>query len=102
MLGCFDRVVLIGTLREIAHPKAMDSFLYQEGFRAIEIGKFAEPLGQRIRDNVVNLAWGAGVEIKYLSRSKGVPLSLPSTCPPEGFSPRAHLWLVEPRGQGAL
>ena len=72
VLGCFDRLVVTGTLTEIAHPKAMDSFLYREGFRAIEIGKFAEPLRQRIRDNVVTLARRAGVEIEYLTRSKGV------------------------------
>src|ERR1043165_3711413 len=72
VLGCFDRLVVTGTLREIAHPEAMDSFLHRAGFRAFDIGQFAEPLRERIRDNAVNLAREAGVEIEYLSRSKGV------------------------------
>jgi hypothetical protein len=72
VLGCFDRLVVTGTLTEIAHPDAMDALLFREGFRAFDIGKFAEPLRQRIRDNVVKLAADAGVEIEYLSRSKGV------------------------------
>ena len=29
---------------EIAHPKAMDALLHREGFRAFEIGAFADPL----------------------------------------------------------
>lgn len=72
VLGCFDRLVVTGTLTEIAHPEAMDAFLFREGFRAFDIGVFAEPLRQRIRDNAVKLAQEAGVEIEYLSRSKGV------------------------------
>src|SRR5215210_8392654 len=72
VLGCFDRLVVTGTLTEIAHPDAMDSRLFREGFRAFDIGQFAEPLRQRIRENAVTLAREAGIEIEYLSRSKGV------------------------------
>jgi hypothetical protein len=72
VVGCFDRLVVTGTLTEIAHPEAMDAFLYREGFRAFDIGLFAEPLRQRIRDNAVELAREAGIEIEYLARSKGL------------------------------
>jgi hypothetical protein len=72
VLGCFDRLVVTGTLTEIAHPEAMDMFLHHQGFRAFDIGLFADPLRQRIRDNAVELARKAGIEIEYLSRSKGV------------------------------
>ena len=72
VLGCFDRLVVTGTLSEIAHPEAMDAFLFREGFRVFDIGLFAEPLRQRIRDNAVKLAREAEIEIEYLSRSKGV------------------------------
>jgi hypothetical protein len=40
VLGCFDRLVVTGTLTEIAHPDAMDARLFREGFRAVNIGKF--------------------------------------------------------------
>jgi hypothetical protein len=33
----------------------MDALLHREGFRAFDIGLFAEPLRQRIRDNAVAL-----------------------------------------------
>jgi len=72
VLGCFDRLVVTGTLTEIAHPEAMDAFLHREGFRAFDIGLFADPLRQSIRDNAVAVAQAAGIEIEYLSRSKGV------------------------------
>lgn len=72
VVGCFDRLVVSGTLTEIAFPEAMDAVLHREGFRAFDIGLFAEPLRQRIRDNAVTLAQEAGMEIAYLSRSKGV------------------------------
>jgi|SRR5215203_108780 len=72
VLGCFDRLVVTGTLTEIGHPEAMDARLFREGFRAFDIGQFAEPLRQQIRDNAVELAREAGIQIEYLSRSKGV------------------------------
>jgi hypothetical protein len=51
VLGCFDRVVVTGTLTEVAHPDATRAVLYREGIRCFDIGEFAEPLRGRIRDN---------------------------------------------------
>jgi len=72
VLGCFDRVVVTGTLTEVAHPDAMRAVLYREGVRCFDIGQFAEPLRERIRDHAIEVARTAGVEIEYLRRSKGV------------------------------
>ncbi len=72
VLGCFDRLVVTGTLMDIAHPDAMDARLFREGFRVVDIGKYAEPLRQRLRDNAVELAREAGVEIEYLPRTRGI------------------------------
>jgi hypothetical protein len=47
VLGCLDRLVVTGTLMEIAHPDAMDARLFREGFHPFDIGRFAEPLRQR-------------------------------------------------------
>jgi hypothetical protein len=71
-LSCFDRVVITGTLREVSHPEAMRAVMMQEGLRCFDIGMFAEPLRQRIRDNALLLAREAGVEVEYLAKSKGV------------------------------
>jgi hypothetical protein len=72
VLGCFDRLVVTGTLTEVAHPEAMAAVLYREGIRCFDIGQFAEPLRERIRENALEQARAAGVEVEYLSRSKGV------------------------------
>ncbi len=76
VLGCFDRLVVTGTLMDIAHPDAMDARLFRNGFRAVDIGKYAEPLRQRLRDNAVELAREAGVEIEYPPRTRGIRKSL--------------------------
>ncbi len=72
VLGCFDRLVVTGTLTEVAYPEAMTAVLHREGIRCFDIGQFAEPLRECIRDNARKQALAAGVEIEYLSRSKGV------------------------------
>ena len=71
-LGCFDRVVITGTLTEIAHPNAMAGRLFAEGVRCFDIGKFADPLRQRIRANAERVASESGVQIEFLMKSKGV------------------------------
>ncbi len=71
-LGCFDRVVITGTLTEIAHPDAMACRLFAEGVRCFDIGTFADPLRQRIRTNAESVAAESGVQIEYLAKSKGV------------------------------
>lgn len=72
VLGCFDRLVVTGTLTEVAHPEAMASVLRREGIRCFDIGQFAEPLRERVRDNALEQACLAGARVEYLARSKGV------------------------------
>lgn len=72
VLGCFDRLVVTGTLTEVGHAEAMTGVLYREGIRCFDIGQFAEPLRERIGNNALGVARRAGVDIEYLKRSKGV------------------------------
>lgn len=72
VLGCFDRVVVTGTLTEVAYPDALAAVLYREGIRCFDLGQFAEPLRLRIRDNALAQAHAAGVAVQYLAKSKGV------------------------------
>jgi hypothetical protein len=72
VLGCFDRVVVTGTLTEIAHPDALAAVLRRDGVRCFDLGQFAEPLRLRIRDNALAQAQAAGGEVQYLAKSKGV------------------------------
>lgn len=72
VLGCFDRVVVTGTLTEVAYPEALAAVLCREGIRCFDLGQFAEPLRLRIRDNALAQAQAAGLNVQYLAKSKGV------------------------------
>jgi hypothetical protein len=72
VLGCFDRVVVTGTLTEVAYPEALAGVLHREGIRCFDLGQFAEPLRLRIRDNALAQARAAGGEVPDLAKSKGV------------------------------
>ena len=56
VLGCYDRVVLNGTLMAIAHPEAMAGVLRREGIRCFDLAQFVEPLREEIRQNAERLA----------------------------------------------
>lgn len=43
-LGCFDRVVITGTLVEVAHAKAVEARRAHAGIKCFDIKKFADPL----------------------------------------------------------
>ena len=68
VLGCYDRVVLNGTLMAIAHPEAMAGVLRREGIRCFDLAQFVEPLGEEIRQNAERLAAEAGLTIEFLAR----------------------------------
>jgi hypothetical protein len=68
VLGCYDRVVLNGTLMAIAHPEAMAGVLRREGIRCFDLAQFVEPLREEIRQNAERLAAEAGLTIEFLAR----------------------------------
>jgi hypothetical protein len=70
VLGCYDRVVLSGTLTAIAHPAAMAGVLRAEGIRCFDLAQFVEPLREHIRANAEQLAAEHGLTIQYLPSSK--------------------------------
>jgi hypothetical protein len=72
VLGCFERLVVTGTLTEVSHPEAMAAVLYRDEIRCFDIGQFAEPMRERIRENAIAQAREAGVEVENVSRSKGI------------------------------
>ena len=56
VLSCFDRVVITGTLPDIAHPKAMTGLLGYLGIRVFDYARWAEPLRDDLRENAERLA----------------------------------------------
>lgn len=61
MLGCWDRMLIFGTLPGICFAGGMTSFLYERGIRIFDYPKFAEPFRNRIRENAEKLAAEAGI-----------------------------------------
>lgn len=67
-LGCFDRVIITGSLLDVCHPAALERQLHFANIRCFDLGRFAEPLRDAIRDHAVKLARAAGLEIEFIQR----------------------------------
>ncbi len=67
-LGCFDRVIITGSLRDVCHPAALERQLPFANIRCFDLGLFAEPLRAASRDRAVTLARAAGLEIEFVQR----------------------------------
>ena len=68
VLGCYDRIVVTGTLLDVSYPAAVQNLLSERGLRCFEIGEFAEPLREAVRENAQAVAEAAGLKIEYLDR----------------------------------
>jgi hypothetical protein len=68
VLGCYDRLVLTGTLMDIAYPEAMAGVLQREHIRCFDLAQFVDPLREQIRQNAERLAAEHGLKIEYLPR----------------------------------
>ena len=67
-LRCFDRVIVHGTLVDVAHPGALLVSMKAAGFCARDLTRYAQPMRQEIRDAAVALAGEHGVEIEMVTR----------------------------------
>lgn len=67
-LGCFDRVVITGTLVEVAYAKAITARLAHEGVRCFDIKDFADPLRRQICEHAKALAAQAGLQSEHIRR----------------------------------
>lgn len=68
VLGCWDRILLFGTLPKICYARGMTSFLYERKIRIFDYPKFAEPFRHQLRDNAERLAADNGIEIEFLRK----------------------------------
>ena len=71
ILGCYDRMLIFGTLPGICYAGGMTSFLYTRQVRIFDYPKFAEPFRERIRENAESIAAAAGLEIEFI-RSRSI------------------------------
>jgi hypothetical protein len=68
VLGCYDRVVITGTLPTVCYAEGMTRFLNANHIRIFDYPKFAEPLRNRVREGAAALAAAAGITIEYIGK----------------------------------
>jgi hypothetical protein len=71
VLGCYDRVVIQGTLPGLCYAQGMTSHLFGANIRVFDYTKFAEPLRDLIVANAKRVAEAEGIEIEFIRRSRG-------------------------------
>ncbi len=69
-IGCYDRVVILGTLSGLCYSKGMTCHLNKHGIRIFDYPKFAQPHRDLIRENAENLARANGIKVQYIANSK--------------------------------
>jgi hypothetical protein len=68
VLGCWDRMLIFGTLPKICYAAGMTSYLYERQIRIFDYPKFAEPFRNELRENAERLAAENGIEIEFLRK----------------------------------
>lgn len=67
-LRCFDRVILHGTLVDVAHPGALLVSMRAAGFRPRDLARFGQPITSPVREHIIGVAREHGVEIEVVRR----------------------------------
>ncbi len=67
-LSCFDRIIITGSLVDIAYAEATAKTLRIGGIRLFNYARFAEPLRDEVRANAERLAGENGLTVEYLSK----------------------------------
>lgn len=67
-LRCFDRVILHGTLIDVAHPGALLVSMNAAGFKPRDLARYAQPFTAKVRDHIIGLARQEGVQIEVVMR----------------------------------
>lgn len=70
VISCFDRILIQGTLPDIAYADAMTRELNKRRIRIFDFTEFAQPLREAIRDNAERLADGHGLSIEFIRHVK--------------------------------
>jgi hypothetical protein len=69
-LGCWDRVIINGTLTDVCHAGAVEGWLRRDNIRCFDLKVFAEPLRDAVRDHVLLRTRAAGLSLEHLERRK--------------------------------
>jgi len=69
IIGCYDRIIITGTLPGICYSQGITSYFYRNNIRIFDYAKFAEPFRNKLRANAEEIAKENGIEIEFISRS---------------------------------
>ncbi len=67
-LGCYDRIVLTGTLPVLSNAGHLTSYLFQNNIRIFDYAKFVEPFRDILKMNAEKLAADAGLSIEFIRK----------------------------------
>lgn len=67
-LGCWDRLVVTGSLSDVGYSGALEKRLRQDNIRCFDLKQFAELLREAMRDHAIKLARTAGLEVEFIQR----------------------------------
>lgn len=70
VLGCYDRVILTGTIKNISYAQGMSSYLYNQKINIFDYPKFAELLRDQIRQNAEELSKSHDCPIDFIRSHK--------------------------------
>jgi len=69
IIGCFDKVVITGTMTQMCYTNGMSTYLFRNGVRVFDYAKFAEPYRDILRANARNLAEKNGIKIDHINKA---------------------------------
>ncbi len=65
-IGCYDRVIISGTLNKWGFSYGMFSYLLQRKIKAVDISKFGKGYSDRLRQNITTIAKNEEIKIQYI------------------------------------
>jgi hypothetical protein len=66
VIGCYNRIVLKGTLPKLCYAGGMTDFMNKSGVKIFEYTKFVEPFREKIRPNAEMLATKNNLNIEFV------------------------------------
>lgn len=68
VLGCFDRLIITGTLPTLCYADGMTKYLSARRIRIFDFVSFVKPLTEAIKANAEALAAAAGLKVDYIRK----------------------------------
>jgi hypothetical protein len=66
--SCFDRIIIQGTLPDIAHADAMTQWFFTHQLRIFDFAEWAKPYRDRIRTQAETVASKAGIQVEFIRK----------------------------------